>query len=232
MDVSVIFMGLKKILTGIGFLITSVSVVADGGVGLGATRMVYHTEDKMASMPVINSTSNQHYLINSWVEDSNEVKTKDLIVTPPLYLSEPNTENALRVIKVLDNFHNDREKLYYLNVKSIPSSKDEVDGDKNILQFAILSKIKIFVRPPGLERIGELEEKLTFKVMNNDAVIANPTPYYMNMVNVFLDDKKVDSIMLQPFGQKTMDKGTKKIKFQLVNDYGALSKVKEVIHNN
>lgn len=229
---SEVFMGLKKILTGIGLLITSFSVVADGGVGLGATRMVYHTQDKMASMPVINSTSNQHYLINSWVEDSDEVKTKDLIVTPPLYLSEPNSENALRVIKVLDNFHNDREKLYYLNVKSIPSSKGEIEADKNTLQFAILSRIKIFVRPPGLERMDELENKLAFKIINNDAIISNPTPYYMNMVNVFLDDKKVDSITLQPFGQKTMDKGTKKIKFQLVNDYGALTKVKEVIHNN
>ena len=225
-------MGLKKILTGIGLLITSFSVVADGGVGLGATRMVYHTQDKMASMPVINSTSNQHYLINSWVEDSDEVKTKDLIVTPPLYLSEPNSENALRVIKVLDNFHNDREKLYYLNVKSIPSSKGEIEADKNTLQFAILSRIKIFVRPPGLERIDELENKLAFKIINNDAIISNPTPYYMNMVNVFLDDKKVDSITLQPFGQKIMGNGTKKIKFQLVNDYGALTKVKEVIHNN
>ena len=112
-------------------------------------------------------------------QSRDEVKTRDLIVTPPLYLSEPNSENALRVIKVLDNFHNDREKLYYLNVKSIPSSKGEIEADKNTLQFAILSRIKIFVRPPGLERIDELENKLAFKIINNDAIISNPTPYYM-----------------------------------------------------
>ena len=60
-----------------------------GGVALGATRLIYPLGAKQVTLSVINYSKKEKYLINSWVEDSNEKKTSDFIVTPPLFVISP-----------------------------------------------------------------------------------------------------------------------------------------------
>ncbi|MDI5434720.1 fimbria/pilus periplasmic chaperone, partial [Salmonella enterica subsp. enterica serovar Kentucky] len=40
----------------------------------------------------------ERYLVNSWIENSAGQKEKTFIVTPPLFVSEPKSENTLRII--------------------------------------------------------------------------------------------------------------------------------------
>lgn len=64
-------------------------------------------------------------------------------MTPPLFVSEAKSENTLRIIYAGAPLPKDRESLFWMNVKAIPSvNKNSLEG-KNVLQLAILSRIKL-----------------------------------------------------------------------------------------
>ncbi len=50
------------------------------------------------SLAISNSDTQERYLVNSWIENSAGQKEKTFIVTPPLFVSEPKSENTLRII--------------------------------------------------------------------------------------------------------------------------------------
>lgn len=211
------------------FLFSS-HLYAQGGIALGATRVIYSLGNKQTSLPIQNSSSKQRYLINAWIDDANEVKTKDFIVTPPLFVNEPKTENTLRMMYVGPDLPSDQESLFYLNVKAIPAiNKQDIEG-KNVLQLAILSRIKLFVRPQKLSiDVDEAVEQLGFKKTSTGIQVNNPSPYYMTLVHISSGQQKIDSIMIAPKSAADLKTtstalGTD-IQFQYINDYGALSEV-------
>lgn len=67
-----------------------------------------------------------------------------------------------------------------MNVKAIPSvNKNSLEG-KNVLQLAILSRIKLFVRPNNLPQIPEdAHGMLKFSRTGNHLKINNPSAYYV-----------------------------------------------------
>lgn len=211
-------------------LITFVVLVnvtyAAGGIALGATRLIYNQDKSQASMPVINSTSDKRFLINAWVEDSSAKKINNVIVTPPMFASEPKAENSLRIVNTDQSLEQDRETLYYLNVQAIPSvSKKELEGKNNVLQLAILSRIKVMMRPTKLAiQIDEAPGLLTVSRLDNKLIMKNPTPYFMTIINLFVDSVEQESLMLAPFSETALNKTGHTILFQTINDYGAFTK--------
>lgn len=118
-----------------------------GGVALGGTRLIYPIGNNQASMPITNSDEKGTFLIQTWVEDSKEVKTSDFVITPPLFAIDPESENTLRIAYIgSKTLPNDRETVYWLNVKAIPAAKSPIK-DSNTLQIAVLNRIKLFMRP-------------------------------------------------------------------------------------
>ena len=169
------------------FLISS-AVNAEGGISLGATRVIYPAEAKQTSLAVNNSDNNSRFLINSWIEDEQGQKVKTFAVTPPLFVSEPNSENTLRIIYVGPPLPGDRESLFWLNVKAIPSVEKESLAGKNVLHLAILSRIKLFVRPSTLtDLVQEAPEALSFALEGNTLKIANASSYYLSLVNMHIN---------------------------------------------
>ena len=53
-----------------------------GGIALGATRVIYPQGDKQVSLPVINSSADNTFLIQSWVANVEGIKSPDFILTP------------------------------------------------------------------------------------------------------------------------------------------------------
>jgi len=198
---------------------------ADGGISLGATRVIYPLGANQTSLPVSNSSNSQRFLINSWVEDNTGNKDSDFIATPPLFVSEPHTENTLRIMYIGKPLPSNKESLFYLNVKAIPSlDKDNVSG-RNILQLAILSRIKLFVRPGNLPyQQHEAPAKLIFTHSGSNTKVFNPTPYFVTLVNISIDGKKANNIMVPPSGSDMISASGNSIKFESINDYGALDK--------
>ncbi|GAA0491128.1 fimbria/pilus periplasmic chaperone [Tatumella sp. JGM100] len=237
MNINVKNHGVRSILKGIfGALLFSAMLpaasLAAGGVSLGATRVIYDQSDKQTSLAILNSDQKSRYLVQSWVEDKNEKKTSDFIITPPLFVIDTKSENTIRIINVNDSLPKDRESVYWLNVKAIPEvSKDSVDG-KNVLQLAILTRIKLFVRPSTLTMASsQAPGKISYTLQGNQMIISNPTPYFVNMVNVSLGGKKLDAIMASPM-DKTVVKipggVTGELRFSAISDFGAVSPVTTV----
>lgn len=196
-----------------------------GGVSLGATRVIYPLGAKQAPLSVLNHGTKDRFLINSWVEDQDEKKTSKFLITPPLFVMEPDSENTLRVIAVDQDFPTDRESVYWINVKAIPSTDKASVADKNVLQIAVLSRIKLFVRPSNLPYKSEAAaEKIKFSLNGSQVTAQNPTPYYVNLVNIQFDGQKINNTMLAPFSTTPFtDKATQSVTYQSINDFGGLS---------
>ena len=137
-------------------LFSAASVQAAGGIALGATRVIYPADAKQTSLSISNSDTKERYLVNSWIENSAGAKEKSFVVTPPLFVSEPKSENTLRIIYAGEPLPKDRESLFWMNVKAIPSvNKNSLEG-KNVLQLAILSRIKSAANPGRCTRNADL----------------------------------------------------------------------------
>ena len=101
-------------------------------------------------------------------------------------------DNVLRVVRTGGNLPEDRESLYWLNIKAIPSSK-HVEG-VNTLQIAINTRIKLLYRPSAVKgRPEDVADKLEWHREGNDLVVNNRTPFYMNFQTLTLNGQKVKS---------------------------------------
>lgn len=214
----------RMLLLGVlGFLLT-LNYAQAGGIALGSTRVIYPASAKQASLAVRNSDKSKRYLIQSWVESAPGTKTTDFIVTPPVFASNPASENSLRMVYAGKELPSDRESIYWLNVKSIPAvDKAKLEG-KNSLQLAVLSRIKVFVRPDGLKMpAAEAPQHISFYNNNNSVEMKNNSPYYVSAINISVNGKKVQNLMVPPFGHATLAPGisTGNVTYQTVNDYGA-----------
>lgn len=209
----------------LGLLSPSVNAADAGGISLGATRVIYLQGKSQVSLPINNSDAKAVFLIQSWIENSQEIKSSDFVVTPPLFVMKPQKENTLRIMYVGQaNLPTDRESLYWVNVKAIPSADKEVK-DKNTLQIAVLSRIKLFFRPPNLSVASvEAPTMLRFHKSGQTLTVKNPTPYYVTLVKFYAGNTVLPTTMVPPRGQVDVTlpinaNGT--ITYQTVNDYGA-----------
>lgn len=213
-------------------LLVSTSANASGGIALGATRVIYPAEAKQTSLAITNSNKQERYLINAWIENASGQKEKTFAVTPPLFVSEPDSENTLRIIYAGPALPADRESLFYMNVKAIPSvNKSHLEGN-NVLQLAILSRIKLFVRPKNLAMPPEEAlSQLRFERIGNQLRVSNASPYYVTLVNLSLGGKSLENLMIAPknTAQQALPVAAGGVlSWQSVNDYGAITPARSV----
>lgn len=205
----------------------SLPALADGGISIQGTRIVYPQTAKQQSLSVSNSSTTDSFLVQSWVEDASGHKTRDFVVTPPLYLSGPKNENTLRLMRLGGQLRQDEETLYYFITKAIPSIDNKKEGDKNVLRVAAATKIKLFVRPAGLTPpVKDAPSRLTFRKEGERLVITNPTPYYITLTDMKSGGKTLKDIMTPPHGsvEQIIPPGAGvKITYHTLNDYGAVT---------
>ncbi|TBM21017.1 fimbria/pilus periplasmic chaperone [Hafnia paralvei] len=207
---------------GIALLFATAQYACAGGVSLGGTRIIYPQGADQVSLAVSNSDAKNTFLIQSWVSEENSKKSADFVVTPPLFVIQPNKENTLRIMFVsTKTLPDDRESLYYFNSKAIPASGPRTEG-RNTLQIASQSIIKLFVRPANLPSSPvDAPQTLTCHLSGTDLKITNPSPYYITLVNIDLAGGKLPDAMISPkSSQHFTIKNDGKIKFQTINDFG------------
>ena len=216
---------MRKILFSFIIALLFPAVASAGGIALGATRIIYPMEAKQVSLAVTNTDEKNRFLIQSWIDDASDQKTKEFTVTPPLFVSKPKSENTIKIINTGANLPKDRESLFWLNSKAIPSVDREQIADKNVLQIAVLARIKMFVRPECLPvKVGDAYKMLKFNKVSGGINVTNPSPYYLTVVNMKAADQKIESFMIAPFAEKIINTEkpvTGGISYQTINDYGA-----------
>lgn len=206
-------------------LVTLTSFQASaGGVALGATRIIYPQGSAQVSLPVNNSDETSRFLIQSWVEDASGKKTAAFSVTPPLFAIEPQKENTLRISYTGAPLPTDRETLYWFNSKAIPQS-DEKSRTLNTLQVASLSRIKLFVRPAGLQpKPNDAPQQLRFSRAGGELVVHNPTPYHLTLVNIKDGSAGLPNTMVAPMATAAIPStGSGPVSYRTINDYGAMT---------
>ena len=200
---------------------------AEAGVALGATRVIYPAGQKQVQLAVTNNDDNSTYLIQSWVENAGGVKDGRFVVTPPLFAMQGKKENTLRILDATNNqLPQDREILFWMNVKAIPSM-DKSKLSENTLQLAIISRIKLYYRPAGLALPpDQAAEKLTFRRSAGSLTLINPTPYYLTVTELNAGTRVLENALVPPLGEARVklpaDAGSE-ITYKTINDYGALT---------
>ncbi|WP_281084467.1 fimbria/pilus periplasmic chaperone [Klebsiella quasivariicola] len=200
---------------------------AEAGVALGATRVIYPAGQKQVQLAVTNNDEKSTYLIQSWLENADGVKDGRFVITPPLFAMQGKKENTLRIIDATNNqLPQDRETLFWMNVKAIPSM-DKAKLSDNTLQLAIISRIKFYYRPAKLALPpDQAADKLKFRRSAGSLTLINPTPYYLTVTELNAGTRVLENALVPPMGEASVklpaDAGSD-ITYRTINDYGALT---------
>ncbi|WP_426817298.1 fimbrial biogenesis chaperone [Winslowiella sp. 2C04] len=212
------------------FCILYCQQVYAGGVALGATRLIYPTEKDQATLKIYNSDDKSNYLVQSWISDQNDIKVSDFIITPPLFVIKAKSENVLRVVYTGDkkDLPKDREKLFFLNSKVIPSLTEGEQKIDNALLISTTTKIKLFIRPESIKENSLLSyEKLSCSYSNGQIKIDNPTPFYMNLVSLKVNGREISNAeTISPKSSVNLNTKFKgpSLSYSFINDYGVQMK--------
>lgn len=217
--------------TALAALLISFSMISHAGIIIGGTRLVFDGEKKEASIN-INNPDNKPYLIQSWVDSGStnagvQAVKAPFIITPPLFRLDENQQNILRVVRAGGDLPTNKESLFWLNIKSIPSAEKR----QNTLQIAVKTRIKLIFRPAGLKsQLDEAAHSLTWKKIGNQLQVTNPSAHYFSFFNVQINGAVVKSAnIVAPQSSATFDLppgvGGGALTWQFINDYGGSSKV-------
>lgn len=219
------FPGIKTLCLAIGLLGGMQFTWA--GVVVGGTRVIYEGAKKEATLSINNPEKTNPYLIQSWVENSaaTDSSKPPFLVTPPLFRLDAGQENVLRIIPTRP-LPEDKESLYWLNIKSIPATEQ---SDQNQLLISVKTRIKLIYRPTGLANDAAVEayKKLTFSRQGNQLRVNNPTPYYIAFFSVKVGNSGIDkagTVAPQSSLSWTLPAGaTGQVSWQAINDYGGIT---------
>jgi len=215
------FTHLKHIGMIVLFTTSLLSIAAQAGIVMGGTRVVFREGKKEATLTVTNEDKDTPYLVQSWVENSDNSKAAvPFIVTPPLFRLDAEKENILRINYNGSPLPKDRESVFWLNVKSIaPSSRDE----NNQLQINIKSKFKLFYRPSGLTGSpSDAWRQLTFRREGHQLTGHNPTPYFVSFYRLSVGGHEIEQPgMIGPGEDRHWTTaGTGPVTWSAINDFG------------
>ena len=221
-------------LSAFGLLTLCLTTQANAAIGLDRTRVVFDGGKDAVSMTITNNNSQLPYLAQGWIEDEQGNKiTSPLIVLPPVQRLEPGKKSQVKVqgLPAVKSLPQDRETVYYFNLREIPPRSDKV----NSLQIALQTRIKLFYRPAPIvpsqqERAEPWQQKLTLTRAGDHYQVNNPTPYYVTLIDArSAKDAKTASgfepLMVPPKGSLKLGPtaaalGTRPW-LSYVNDYGA-----------
>lgn len=205
-------------------LLASTSAIS--GVEIGGTRVIYDGRSNQASISVKNPDS-KPYLIQSWVSksDQNDDNDSTFITTPPLFRLEPGTQNSVRMVLNGKNLPGDRESVYWLNIKSIPSSSPDA---KNDLLIAVKSKMKLIYRPAELKGDPSLAyQQLQFFNKNGTLMVKNPTPFSVSLFDVKINGKVIKKpTMILPYQDVPLTNAASpgsEVVWRVINDFGGIT---------
>ncbi|MCX9096503.1 fimbria/pilus periplasmic chaperone [Providencia rettgeri] len=221
----------------------SIAFQSNAALSLDRTRLIFNGNEESVEVTVTNNDKKSPYLIHSWVENANGEKINEpLVALPPIQRIEAGNKTLIRLrgLANIQNLPQDRESLFFLNIREIPPKSN----NKNALQFALQTRIKIFYRPenivirkstlatPGTQNITISKEKNKFKIFN-------PTDYNINMVAIKNGNKMLHGFnpaVIPPKDNYELDIPNNIILqnpvISIVNDYGTSINISFLCKNN
>lgn len=217
---------MKKLFIAVATLTLSLLNTTYAQLTLDRTRIIFdRAQSNSQSIVVSNSSKNEPYLAQSWIEDEHGNKIESpLVALPILQRINPGQEKQVKVsLAGQNNLPTDRESMLFFNVIGVPPKT----GAENQVNIVIQSKVKLFYRPNGLKQYkdsGWLKELMISKTGNN-ITINNPTPYHAVIFGFGNQNAKgliENDLVIPPFSEKTVQiKLGNSPSIYFIDDYGA-----------
>ncbi|HCH49130.1 TPA: fimbria/pilus periplasmic chaperone [Escherichia coli] len=228
------------LLAGIAFTSQAMAAIA-----LDRTRVIFNGADKSVSLNVSNQNKELPYLAQGWMENENGERIESpLIVLPPIQRIEPGDKSQVKVqsLPAIAQLPQDRESVFYFNLREIPPRSDK----PNVLQIALQTRIKLFYRPASIyatqtDLTNPWQEKITLTKKGDRYEVNNPTPYYVTLVDglTALKGQSLDGfqpLMIAPKSTGTLNLnaavfGASPV-LSYINDYGGRPQLKFSCNGN
>lgn len=217
---------IKKTLMAAVYL-SSISTV-QASVSLDRTRAVFNGSEKAMTLNIVNNDKQLPYLAQVWIENDKQEKitTGPVIATPLVQRLEAGAKSMVRLTKTPDisKLPQDRESLFYFNLREIPPKSDKA----NVLQIALQTKIKLFYRPKAITTKPNTvwQDQLILNKTSKGYRIENPTPYYVTVIGLGGSEKQAkeggfETVMLAPKSEQTVRSERFSTPYlSYINDYG------------
>ncbi|UUR72866.1 fimbria/pilus periplasmic chaperone [Enterobacter asburiae] len=205
---------------------------ANAAIALDRTRVIFNGDKSSMVVTITNQNKSLPYLAQAWVEDAEGNKIESpLMALPPLQRVEPGAKGQVKIQSMGDavKLPQDRESLFYFNVREIPPKSSK----PNTLQLALQTRVKLFYRPSAIviEHGTENDafKKITLTKSGNGYQINNPSTHFVTIVAASATEngKDVSSfkpIMVSPKDNAQMsvnaaELGTHPV-LSFINDFG------------
>lgn len=205
---------------------------AQAAIALDRTRVIFDGDQKSVSLSVSNQNKQLPYLAQGWLEDENGNKVNSpLTVLPPVQRIEPGKPSQVKVqsLPAAKQLPQDRETLYYFNLREIPPKSTK----PNTLQIALQTRIKLFYRPAAIainKNAAPPQEQLTLRKEGSGYVVNNPTPYYVTISDVSVSGSAVkgyEPVMIAPKSSASLGVNVSGVPvLSYINDYGGRPELK------
>lgn len=205
---------------------------AQAAVAPDRTRLVFRGDEKSISVDLKNASEKLPYLAQSWVEDDKGQRiASPLAVVPPVQRIEAQGIGQVKIqgMPGLSALPQDRETLFFYNVREIPPKNDK----PNTLQIALQTRIKLFYRPASLANVDPMhpwQHQVTLEKKGSQYQVNNATGYYVILSNA---SNRVDGTTAKGFEPMVIPPRTSPVMpvnaadlgsapvLTYVNDYGA-----------
>jgi chaperone protein EcpD len=212
------------------------SLPASAAVTLQGTRIVHDAQKGRDVTIKATNTGGQPAMTQVWIDDGDSHARPENVRTPfRLTPAEPrllqaHQGQAYRVTYAPrpsePALPTDRESVFYFNLLDIPPKPADAAG-KNLLQFAVRTRVKLFHRPAGLPGAArDAAAALVWSSADNALQVTNPTAYHVTLSTLTLaDGRKVDVDMIAPgqqvhYALPTGASMPNQVTFQWLDDYG------------
>lgn len=217
---------------------------AQASVVLNNTRVIYPDNSQEVSVKLKNN-GDRPVLIQSWIDSGDPDENPStiqvpFILTPPINRIDAEQTQTLRIFYTGETLSKTEETVFWLNVLEIPA-KNSALKDKNTLQLAFRTRVKLFFRPSDLQGdANNAGKQLVWNVTPTGLKATNPTPYHVSLTRVTIENNgqshDSNALMVNPNESQlftfpelpTIPSGSQLI-IHYLNDYGAVTTVETSI---
>ena len=146
---------------------------AHAAIVITGTRVIYPAESREVNVRLSN-VENRPVLVQAWLDEGNPAASPDqiqvpFVLLPSVFRVEPRRGQSLRIMFTGADLPQDRESVYWLNVLEIPPKPAHAE-DRNMIQLAFRTRIKLFYRPTGLyDDPTSVRSQLKWTFASNDS---------------------------------------------------------------
>lgn len=209
---------------------------APAAVTLQGTRVIHDLSTGRDVTVKASNVGELPALTQVWIDDGDSQSRPENVRTPfrltpaEPRLLQPKQGQAYRITYAPrpsdEPLPPDRESVFYFNLLDIPPKPADAAG-RNLLQFAVRTRVKLFHRPAGLPgNARDAAGQLQWRAQAGCLQVSNPSAYHVTLSTLSLPDgSELDVDMIAPGAQVNLPLPAgsampASVTFQWLDDYG------------